>query len=563
MGLKVGRLDFKAHGLLGTAGLVLLGASLCCSTDTASYLVLASIPITTGLAYGSYALLGHAPERTVIARGIVAPHREAYRRAIGVVLYVNVRLAWAAQGWPLGARPYGVACALLAAKLAPTKAFDNGNTFVFVVPIFCGVGLDAARQVRCVASDECAWNAEVATLRTVAAVQFVALLVSFAFTLGFRGYIRLARLYALSAGAVAGILGALAGGGIVGALAVGSTSAFVLDRWIAARQPPPASPKTLETLTAVARALGEDTAVVPTKRRCASLAKVAPVAAEPVAPAKGEPAKKSGSLLARARSWLATGEEEHWDGGEARLDADPTDDDVRKCLARVPEAFAAHPSAKAWARQALIVQRGSVDYAAKKLTTLAAFRDRYGWAGLPARGGQPRGRRATLGHALGAAGRGQTGPARRGVQRARAARVQGPRGAPEVAVPALGAPHAGRGDGAPRRRRRRGLVGVQSDDAPEAVGHGRAAGVGHARGLSLPPAHDLRREPAAAPVAGRVLHPRLSVEAPEGPPQGERVALEARGLRRGVPATDPGRDAGIRLAGPGGGCCGGRRARVV
>jgi hypothetical protein len=380
MGLKVGRLDFKAHGLLGTAGLVLLGASLCCSTDTASYLVLASIPITTGLAYGSYALLGHAPEQTVIARGIVAPHREAYRRAIGIVLYVNVRLAWAAQGWPLGARPYGVACALLAAKLAPTKAFDNGNTFVFVVPIFCGVGLDAARQVRCVASDECAWNAEVATLRTVAAVQFVALLVSFAFTLGFRGYIRLARLYALSAGAVAGILGALAGGGIVGALAVGSTSAFVLDRWIAARPPPPASPKTLETLTAVARALGEDTAVVPTKRRSASLAKVAPVAAEPVAPAKGEPAKKSGSLLARARSWLATGEEEHWDGGEARLDADPTDDDVRKCLARVPEAFAAHPSAKAWARQALIVQRGSVDYAAKKLTKLAAFRDRYGWA---------------------------------------------------------------------------------------------------------------------------------------------------------------------------------------
>lgn len=394
MGLKVGRLDFKAHGLLGTAGLALLGASLCCTAETASYLVLASIPITTGLAYGSYALLGHAPERTVIARGIVAPHREAYRRAIGVVLYVNVRLAWAAQGWPLGARFYGVACALLAAKLAPTKAFDNGNTFVFVVPIFCGVGLDAARQVRCVAAGACAWNAEVATLRTVTAVQFVALLVSFAFTLGFRGYIRLARLYALSAGAVAGILGALAGGGIMGALAVGSTSAFVLDRWIAARPPPPASPKTLETLTAVARALDEDTAVVPTKRRSASLAKVAPVAAEPAAPTKvapvaadegppkGEPAapKKAGSLLARARSWLATGEEEHWDGGEARLEADLTDVDVRKCLARVPEAFAAHPSAEAWARQALIVQRGSVEYAAKKLTKLAAFRDRYGWA---------------------------------------------------------------------------------------------------------------------------------------------------------------------------------------
>ena len=50
MGIKIGRLDFKAHGLLGTAGLVLLGAALCCSTETARYLIMASIPVTTGLA---------------------------------------------------------------------------------------------------------------------------------------------------------------------------------------------------------------------------------------------------------------------------------------------------------------------------------------------------------------------------------------------------------------------------------------------------------------------------------------------------------------------------------
>ena len=91
--------------------------------------------------------------------------------------------------------------------------------------------------------------------------------------------------------------------------------------------------------------------------------------------------KKPGSLLARARSWLAASvDEEELDGPEERIAVDPTSDDVRKCLALVPEAFAKHPSAEAWARQALIVQRGNVEYAAKKLTKLAEFRDRYGWA---------------------------------------------------------------------------------------------------------------------------------------------------------------------------------------
>jgi len=391
MGIKIGRLDFKAHGLLGTAGLLLLGAALCVKDDVARYLIMASIPVTTGLAYGSYALLGHAPEKTVIARGIVAPHREAYKRAIGVVLYVNVRLAWACD--LLGARLYGVACALLAARLAPTKAFDNGNTFVFVVPIFCGVGLDAVRQLRCIAAQECAWNAEVATLRTVAAVQFVALLVSFAFTLGFRGYIRLARLYALSAGAVAGILGALAGGGLTGAVAVGMISAFLLDRFIQSRPPP--DPKTLKTLTAVAKALEAEPAVRRNARSFAELGtedavtKVTPPVEPTVRPnprsfgelGEAAVAPEKPNLLARARSWLAASvDEEELDGPEDRIAVDPTDDDVRKCLALVPEAFATHPSAEAWARQALIVQRGNVEYAAKKLTKLAAFRDRYGWA---------------------------------------------------------------------------------------------------------------------------------------------------------------------------------------
>ena len=187
MGIKIGRLDFKAHGLLGTAGLLLLGAALCCSDGHSALPHHGINPVHDGLSMGKLRFAGTRARKTVIARGIVAPHREAYKRAIGVVLYVNVRLAGPATcSAPLLRRRLR----LLAARLAPTKAFDNGNTFVFVVPIFCGVGLDAVRQLRCIAAQRRAWNDEVATMRTVAAVQFVALLVSFAFTLGFRGYIR-------------------------------------------------------------------------------------------------------------------------------------------------------------------------------------------------------------------------------------------------------------------------------------------------------------------------------------------------------------------------------------
>ena len=169
------------------------------------------------------------------------------------------------------------------------------------------------------------------------AVRCVALLVSFAFTLGFRGYIRLARLYALSAGAVAGILGALAGGGLAGAVAVGMISAFLLDRWIAARPPLiKRDAKTLSTLTAVAKALEaepdmrrnarsfaelgtEDVVAAPAAKVTPPVgqgkARVTPVVEAPVVAAKVRPNPRSFAelgeaaappkkpqLLARARS---------------------------------------------------------------------------------------------------------------------------------------------------------------------------------------------------------------------------------------------------------------------
>ena len=244
------------------------------------------------------------------------------------------------------------------------------------------------------------------------------------------------------------------------------------------------------------------------------------------AAAAAEPKKPN--LLARARSWLAASvDEEELDGPEDRIAVDPTHDDVRQCLALVPEAFAKHPSAEAWARQALIVQRGNVEYAAKKLTKLAAFRDRYGWAyRIDVDDRVAKALRSDMHWVLPGTDR----RGRRGLQRARVTHVEGPRSVTEVAVLVTGTDHAGRGDGAPRRRRRGGLLGLLAVDAPEAVRRGRAARLGHGRRLPLPPAHDLCGEPADAVVAGSVVYPRVFIKEAEGPAPRERVAVEARGL---------------------------------
>ena len=137
--MKLGRLQLGSrpwhHGLLGASSLVFTFAALVTMRD--GFLLL-SMACTTPLALGSLALLAQAPQFTAIARGIVAPHREAYKRTISVVLYLNVRLARSAGWWPFGTRAYGAACAAWALWLLPRSAFDNGNTLVFVVPIFAG-----------------------------------------------------------------------------------------------------------------------------------------------------------------------------------------------------------------------------------------------------------------------------------------------------------------------------------------------------------------------------------------------------------------------------------------
>lgn len=229
--MRIGRLVFGTrpwhHGLLGSAS---LGATLLAVATLRPFLIAASIALTTGLALGAIPLRAKAPRSTAIARGVVAPHREAYARTIAVCLYVNFRLAFA-MGWlPTGA--YRCVVAAFVAWLVPRRGFGNLNTWIFVVPIFLGIGADAAHQFSAAGS---AWNENI-DARLLLGVQTVVLCVAFGFTLAFRGYCDLVRLYAASAGALAGVVAVVAAYRRSAAV-VAAAVALGIDRWCAANPP--------------------------------------------------------------------------------------------------------------------------------------------------------------------------------------------------------------------------------------------------------------------------------------------------------------------------------------
>ena len=262
--MKVGRLRFEAHGFLGVASLALVAYAL--ARPSSPSRVAASVVATTLLACGSLSLIATAPLNTTIAPGVDAPHRAAFSRTIAVCLYINLRLAWAHGWWddllqwggaaggvasprpPLSARcAYGACVLAWATWLAPRHALANGNTWIFVVPIFAGVGADAAHQLLSLgveagffgSDDEhawrrrgSAWNERVATVELMLGIQLALLLLAFGFTLAFRRYLDVRALYAAAAGIVAAILARLSGARAAAAVATGVAAHVALYRWI-------------------------------------------------------------------------------------------------------------------------------------------------------------------------------------------------------------------------------------------------------------------------------------------------------------------------------------------
>ena len=182
-----GSLRFAFHGIWATMTMVI--TTLCIVLEKYNLLLLPSIIANQVLASHAYSLLDQVPLSTKICRGFEAPHREAFKRTSAVMTYANLRLA---QPW-MPTIVYYPALAFLWTQFLPFNSdFKNGNTWIFVIPMFIGVSLDMAQSL--VMEHHCGLPSLV-SVRWLLGVQMSAMGMAFAFTLAFRGIVSIRRIY--------------------------------------------------------------------------------------------------------------------------------------------------------------------------------------------------------------------------------------------------------------------------------------------------------------------------------------------------------------------------------
>jgi hypothetical protein len=221
---RLGKLRFGLHGLLGILALTF--------TVTAYYqyptnlAVLAVSQLLNGaISYHAATLLPQVPPFTQIVPGIVAPHKEAFRRTISVMYYLIARVTLAvcaapAMGILLGTTGIGssdndnaqstalqrdeysryLCCAVLAWfwwPLVPSwqnsSQLWNGNTWIFVFPIFVGVTGDFWQYIA---------YRDVIPVEQLLQTEILGLVLAFSFTLAFRNYVSMPTVYVGAALAV-------------------------------------------------------------------------------------------------------------------------------------------------------------------------------------------------------------------------------------------------------------------------------------------------------------------------------------------------------------------------
>ena len=149
---RIGALRFGVHGVFGIISTIAVLYSLFKSYlgEAIPFWIALSIVITSTVnSVGSYPLLPQVPNSSRIASWIIPPHREAFKRTIAIVGYLNIRLVHEWQ-WVLGRE----------SLIFPTLLFlytnyhffprhsdyFNGNTWVFVLPMFLGFNVDTFMQ---------------------------------------------------------------------------------------------------------------------------------------------------------------------------------------------------------------------------------------------------------------------------------------------------------------------------------------------------------------------------------------------------------------------------------
>jgi len=229
---RLGKLRFGNHGLLGVFALTTTGAAwwLCSHTDTNTaslpYMVLliASQVACVATSHHSIALLPQVPPYTQIIPGVTAPHREAFVRTVSMMNYLTARVVLGSLLAPT--QVTAAVCAVLGIEtstgttssstsmlqlqagcsssypylcwavlgylwwpLVPAVPgdFRNGNTWIFVVPMFVGVTGDFWQYI---------FRGDVIAVQQLLQTQVLGLVLAFGFTLGFRKYISMPTVYA-------------------------------------------------------------------------------------------------------------------------------------------------------------------------------------------------------------------------------------------------------------------------------------------------------------------------------------------------------------------------------
>jgi hypothetical protein len=216
---RFGKLRFGLHGLLGILALTFTLTAY--YQNPTNFAVLATSQISiSAIAFHAAALLPQVPPFTEIMPGIVAPHKEAFRRTISVMFYLVARVTLSTvcaapimeilQGVGIGVSSTSsgntqfvlqhdayfryLCCAVLAwfwwplvPSLRDPSQWLNGNTWIFVFPIFIGVTGDFWQYVA---------YGDVIRVEQLLQTQILGLVLSFAFTLAFRNYLSMPTVYA-------------------------------------------------------------------------------------------------------------------------------------------------------------------------------------------------------------------------------------------------------------------------------------------------------------------------------------------------------------------------------
>jgi hypothetical protein len=205
--ITLGRLRIGFHAICATSALIVTVTSLL-QPDWQS-IVMLSVALNSLTAWDARNLLPQVPFKTEIVPGVVAPHKEAFKRTMSMMHYTNLRILEKLYSEEFNANPailglyYSFCWGFGWYFFAPFRSdVRNGNTWIFVIPMFTTVISDVPSQL--LGQWQRQHNSAM-QLRHYLIIVLSALIIAFGFTLGFRGYISVRKIYFGSALYVAGL----------------------------------------------------------------------------------------------------------------------------------------------------------------------------------------------------------------------------------------------------------------------------------------------------------------------------------------------------------------------